>query len=59
MKYFEYVLNSEDFKSRVAKSKFAQMPYFAKSDTGYLGLQGDHGSISFRDIKIRPIPQAK
>jgi hypothetical protein len=59
VKYFEYVLNSEDFKSRVAKSKFAQMPYFAKSDTGYLGLQGDHGSISFRDIKIRPIPQAK
>jgi hypothetical protein len=59
VKYFEYVLNSEDFKSRVAKSKFAQMPYFAKSDSGYLGLQGDHGSISFRNIKIRPIPQAK
>lgn len=59
VKYFEYVLNSEDFKSRVAKSKFARMPYFAKSDSGYLGLQGDHGSISFRNIKIRPIPQSK
>lgn len=59
VKYFEYVLGSDDFKARVAKSKFARMPYFAKSDSGYLGLQGDHGSISFRNIKLRPIPPAK
>ncbi|HXP60866.1 MAG TPA: DUF1080 domain-containing protein [Dongiaceae bacterium] len=58
VKYFEYVLGSEDFKSRVAKSKFGRMPYFAKSDRGYLGLQGDHGSVSFRNIKLRPIPAA-
>ena len=57
--YFEYVLGSEDFKSRVAKSKFARMPRFAKSDTGYLALQGDHGQVSFRNIKIRSIPAAK
>lgn len=56
VKYFEYVLNSDDFKERVAKSKFGKMPFFAKSDTGYIGLQGDHGSVSFRNIKIRPIP---
>jgi hypothetical protein len=55
VKYFEYVLGSEDFNSRVAKSKFARMPGFAKSNTGYIALQGDHGSISFRNIKIRPI----
>ena len=55
VKYFEYVLGSEDFKARVAKSKFGKMPYFAKSDKGYLALQGDHGSVAFRNIKIRPI----
>jgi hypothetical protein len=59
VKYFEYVLDSEDFKSRVAKSKFAGMPKFAKSNTGYLALQGDHGQVSFRNIKIRPIQTTK
>ncbi len=55
VKYFEYVLGSEDFNDRVAKSKFASMPGFAKSSTGYIALQGDHGSVSFRNVKIRPI----
>ncbi len=55
VKYFEYVLGSEDFQQRVAKSKFSQMPLFAKPSAGYLALQGDHGQVSFRNIKIRPI----
>jgi hypothetical protein len=55
MKYFDYVLNSEDFKARVANSKFAKMPLFAKSDTGCIALQGDHGQVSFRNIKIHPL----
>ena len=55
VKYVEYVLGSEDFNARVAKSKFGKMPKFAKSDTGYLALQGDHGQVSFRNVKIRPI----
>jgi hypothetical protein len=55
VKYFDYVLGSEDFTSRVAKSKFAKMPKFAKSNSGYIALQGDHGQVSFRNIKIRPI----
>jgi len=55
VKYFEYVMGSEDFKARVAKSKFGTMPLFAKADKGYLALQGDHGSISFRNIKVRPL----
>ncbi len=60
VKYFEYVLGSEDFKERVAKSKFGKMPYFAKSNIGYIALQGDHGQVSFRNIKIRPIiPEKK
>ncbi|HEX4000544.1 MAG TPA: DUF1080 domain-containing protein [Pirellulales bacterium] len=55
VKYFDYVLGSPDFKARVAKSKFASMKNFAKSNTGYIALQGDHGQIAFRNIKVRPI----
>jgi hypothetical protein len=53
--YFEYVLGSEDFTARVAKSKFSNMPFFAKAASGFIALQGDHGSVSFRNIKIRPL----
>jgi len=56
VKYFEYVLGSEDFNARVAKSKFAHMPGFAKAPEGYIALQGDHGQVSFRNIKIRTLP---
>jgi hypothetical protein len=55
VKYYEYVLNSPDFKARVAKSKFAAFPGFAKLDKGTIAIQGDHGQVSFRNIKIRPI----
>ncbi|HKI68249.1 MAG TPA: DUF1080 domain-containing protein [Verrucomicrobiae bacterium] len=55
VKYFEYVLGSKDFKERVAKSKFSKMPNFARFNTGYIALQGDHGRVEFRNIKIRPI----
>jgi len=59
VKYFEYVLGSEDFNKRVAASKFGKMPKFAKSTTGFLALQGDHGQVSFRNIKLRPIEAKK
>ena len=57
--YFTYVLGSEDFNRRVKNSKFGRMPLFAKSDIGYITLQGDHGQVSFRNIKIRPIQVEK
>ena len=55
VKYYDFVYNSDDFKARVANSKFRKMSGFAKSDSGFIGLQGDHGSIAFRNIKLRPI----
>ena len=55
VKYFEYVIGSEDFTNRVAKTKFAKLPLFAKSGRGYLALQGDHGQVSFRNVKVLPI----
>jgi hypothetical protein len=59
VKYFQYVLGSEDFKARVAASKFGRMPLFGRSDIGYIALQGDHGQVSFRNIKVRPIQVEK
>jgi len=55
VKYLDYVIGSEDFNRRVAASKFSKMPPFAKSGTGFIALQGDHGQVSFRHIKIRPL----
>ena len=55
VKYFEYVLGSDDFNARVAKSKFGRMRLFAKASSGYIALQGDHGQVSFRNIKIRSL----
>lgn len=55
VKYFDYMLGSDDFKQRVARSKFASMPGFAEAGRGHIALQGDHGQISFRNIKVRPI----
>ncbi len=54
-KYVEYVIGSPDFNDRVAKSKFGSMPGFAKAPEGRIALQGDHGEVSFRNIKIRPL----
>ena len=59
VKYVEYVIGSEDFNARVAKSKFGKMPKFAKSGAGYIALQGDHGEVSFRNVKIRAIEAKK
>jgi hypothetical protein len=55
VKYFEYQLGSDDMKERIAKSKFHTMKNFLKFDTGFIVLQGDHGKVSFRNIKVRPI----
>src|SRR5665213_1856710 len=57
IKYFEYVLNSPDFKARVAQCKFASMKNFAKFPTGYIALQGDHGQVAFRNIMVKPIEE--
>ena len=55
VRYVEYVFGSEDFKKRIAASKFGSMPEFAKSGSGSIALQGDHGAVSFRNIKVKPL----
>jgi hypothetical protein len=55
VKYYDFVLWSDDWNTRVAKSKFSSYPGFGKLKSGAVGIQGDHGVVSFRNIKIRPI----
>lgn len=54
-KVAEYEIGNEDWKKRVAASKFATWEGFAETAKGHLGLQ-DHGAeVAFRNIKIRVI----
>ncbi|MGY8689813.1 MAG: 3-keto-disaccharide hydrolase, partial [Verrucomicrobiales bacterium] len=59
VKYFEYTLGSDDFKKRVAASKFSKMKQFAQIDKGHLVFQGDHGKVAFRNMKVREIAPKK
>lgn len=55
-KYVEYEIGSDDWKEKVAKSKFGSMAGFGKSDKGHICLQ-DHGNeVAFQNIKIRVLP---
>lgn len=53
-KLLEYELWSDDWKQRVAASKFKTLaPQFGMAKTGHIALQ-DHGDwVSFRNIKIK------
>jgi hypothetical protein len=54
-KLLEYELWSDDWKARVAASKFKDMPPYGLGKTGHIALQ-DHGDIvSFRNIQITPL----
>lgn len=58
VKYYEYQLGSADFWDRVKKSKFNKYSEFARAGSGSIAIQGDHGHVSFRNIKIRKIQGA-
>lgn len=58
VKYYDFVRGSDEWKQRISKSKFAQMPGFGMAPKGHIALQ-DHGDeVAFRNIKIRPIAGA-
>src|SRR5262249_26265119 len=55
-KIVEYELDSADWKSKVAASKFAAYPHYGQANSGLIGLQGDHpGSLAIRRIRIREL----
>ena len=48
-------LASEDGRARIAASKFASMPLFAKFARGHIALQ-DHGNeVAYRNLKLREL----
>jgi hypothetical protein len=56
-KVVEYEFKSDDWKSKVASSKFAAYPHYGLSSTGLIGLQGDHsGALGIRRMRIRELP---
>ena len=54
-KIVEYTYGSKEMWELVEKSKFKSMPLFAKASEGHIGLQGDHGEIWYRNIRIRKL----
>lgn len=55
-KVVEYELGSDDWKQRVANSKFVEWPAYGTAARGHIGLQ-DHGDwVAFRNIRIRELP---
>ena len=51
--YYTFHLNNDDWKSRVAKSKFAEMKDFGNTGEGHICLQDHNDLVSYRNIKIR------
>jgi hypothetical protein len=57
-KVVEYELGSDDWKKRVADSKFKPLTKFGAMKKGKIDLQ-DHGDeVAYRSIKIRPLKAA-
>ena len=55
MLILEYDYGSEAFDKLVSNSKFREMPFFARATSGKVGLQGDHGEVWYRNMKIKKL----
>ncbi|HAU47495.1 MAG TPA: glucose dehydrogenase [Planctomycetaceae bacterium] len=57
--YYKFVIGSDDWNKRVAKSKFSKHAQFGKAGDGHICFQ-DHGDeVAFRSIKIRRLPDGQ
>jgi hypothetical protein len=55
VKMCDFTRGSDDWKGRVARSKFSKMPRYATNARGHIGLQ-DHGDeVWFRNIRVRTL----
>jgi hypothetical protein len=56
-KVVDYELQSDDWKSKVAGSKFKDYPRYGLASSGAIGIQGDHdGTLAIRNMRIRELP---
>lgn len=54
-KVLEFDMNSDDWKQRIAKSKFSKWKQFATVDKGHICLQ-DHGNeVAYKNLKIKEL----
>jgi len=51
----EYDYGSPELNELIANSKFRDMPLFAKASSGRVGLQGDHGEVWYRNVRIKKL----
>ena len=54
-KYLEYEIGSDDWKQRVAASKFADWKQFGTADAGHICLQDHNDEVSFRNLKVKSL----
>ncbi|HEY2066786.1 MAG TPA: DUF1080 domain-containing protein [Gemmatimonadaceae bacterium] len=53
-KVVDYNLGSDDWRARVAASKFHEYPDYGLAPRGHVGIQGDHtGALAIRDLRVR------
>jgi len=55
VKYCEYVKGSEDWKQKVAASKFSQFAGFGEATEGMICLQDHNDEVAYRNIKLRSL----
>jgi hypothetical protein len=55
VKIVDYDMNSDDWASRVAASKFADWEHFARYRRGHIGLQDHTDRVWYRNIRIREL----
>ncbi|MBL8773398.1 MAG: DUF1080 domain-containing protein [Phenylobacterium sp.] len=55
VKVVEYDLGSDDFKAKVAASKFRIWPMFGTAARGHIALQNHGDEVAYRNIRIRPL----
>ena len=58
-KYVEYEIGSDDWKAKLAKSKFAKWEGFGTFDSGHICLQDHQSPVCFRNIKIKALDPLK